>query len=103
MTITDDSELILINPVKVYDKRFIVDSAEVLIYVNGEKQNVKARIFEIDNSVKIVNGIQVVTVSSVIDKKTSALIPNLIVDCYIHTGKLSPLDYLVRVWQRIVN
>ncbi|HCY77984.1 MAG TPA: hypothetical protein DHV28_18925 [Ignavibacteriales bacterium] len=103
MTITDDSELILINPVKVNDKRYIIDSADVLIYANGVKQNVKARIFEIDNSVKIVNGIQVITVTSLIDGKTSELIPNLIVDCYIHTGKLSPLDYLIRVWQRIVN
>jgi hypothetical protein len=103
MTISDVSEYILINPVKVNDKRFISESAQVDIYANGRKQNVRAFIYEIDNSVKIVGGIQVVTVTSEVKGMSIDLIPNLIVDCYIQTGKLSPLEYLVRVWQRIVN
>jgi hypothetical protein len=103
MTISDVSEFILINPVKVNDKKFISDSAIIDIYAVGKRQNVKAYVIEIDNSVKIVNGIQVVTVTSVINGKGADIIPNLIVDCYIHTGKLSPFDYLVRVWQRMVN
>lgn len=103
MTISDVSEFILINPVKVDDKEFISDSAIIDIYAVGKKQNVSANVIEIDNSVKIVNGIQVVTVTSVVNGKGADLIPNLIVDSYIHTGKLSPLDYLIRVWQRIVN
>jgi hypothetical protein len=103
MTISDVSEFILINPVKVNDKKFISDSAIVDIYAVGKRQNVFANVIEIDNSVKIVNGIQVVTVTSVVNGKGVDIIPNLIVDCYIHTGKLSPLDYLDRVWQRMVN
>jgi hypothetical protein len=103
MTISDVSEFILINPVKVNDKKFISDSALIDIYAVGKKQNVNANVIEIDNSVKIVNGIQVVTVTSVVNGKGADIIPNLIVDCYIHTGRLSPLDYLVRVWQRMVN
>jgi hypothetical protein len=103
LTISDVSEFILINPVKVNDKKFISDSAVIDIYAVGKKQNVNTYVINIDNNVKIVNGIQVVTVTSVINGKGADIIPNLIVDCYIHTGKLSPIDYLVRVWQRIVN
>lgn len=103
MTISDVSDFILINPIKVNDKKFISDSALIDIYAVGKRQNVNASVIEIDNSVKIVNGIQVVTVTSIINGKGADIIPNLIVDCYIHTGKLSPLDYFVRVWQRMVN
>jgi hypothetical protein len=103
MTISDVSEFILINPVKVNDKKFISDSASIDIYAVGKKQNVIANVIEIDNSVEIVNGIQVVTVTSIVNGKGKDIIPNLVVDCYIHTGKLSPIDYLVRIWQRMVN
>lgn len=103
MTITDVSEYILVCPVKVNDKKFITDSAQVDIYANGNAQDVKAYIYEIDNSVKIVNGVQVVTVTSEIKGNSMDLIPHLIVDLYIQTGKLSPIEYLFRVWQRIVN
>jgi len=103
MTISDIAEFILINPVKVNDKKFISDSALIDIYAVGKKQNVIAYVIEIDNSVKIVNGIQVVTVTSIVNGKGVDIIPNLVVDCYIQAGKLSPLDYLVRVWQRMVN
>lgn len=103
MTISDASEFILINPVKVNDKKFISSSALIDIYAVGKKQNVNATVIEIDNNVKIINGIQVVTVTSVVNGKGVDIIPNLIVDCYIHTGKLSPIDYLIRVWQRMVN
>jgi hypothetical protein len=103
LTISDVSEFILINPVKVNDKKFISDSAVIDIYAVGKKQNVNTYVINIDYNVKIVNGIQVITVTSVVNGKGTDIIPNLIVDCYIHTGKLSPIDYLVRVWQRIVN
>lgn len=103
MLISDVSEFILICPVKVKDKKFIEDSAAVDIYISGNKIDVDANIIELDNTVNIVNGIQVVTVTTIINGKSTDLIPNLMVDCYIQTGKLSPIDYLIRVWQRIVN
>ena len=59
--------------------------------------------YEIGNTVQLVNGIQIVTVTSSVEGNSNQLIPSLIVDCYIETGKLSPLEYLERIWQRMVN
>ena len=103
LTISDKSEFILITPVKVGDKKFISDSAYINIYAPDKRQDMTATVIEIDNTVNILNGIQVVTVTSVINSKTKNILPNLFVDCYIHTGKLSPIDYLIRIWQRIIN
>ena len=103
MMIEDVSEFILICPIKVAEKKFISDSASIEIYALGKKQNVDVKIIELDNTVNILNGIQVITVTSGIKGKSSDLISNLMVDCYILTGKLSPVEYLMRVWQRIVN
>ncbi|MFZ1518675.1 MAG: hypothetical protein WAU11_07865 [Ignavibacteriaceae bacterium] len=103
MIISDVSEYVVLCPVKVKDKKYIQSSANVDIHANGTKQNVKSLVYEIDNSVQILNGIQVVTVTSTIKGESHQLIPSLIVDCYIETGKLSPLEYLERIWQRMVN
>lgn len=62
-----------------------------------------AKVYAIDKEIKIVNGLQVAAVSSQILGDLNLLTPSLIVDCYIHTGKLTPLEYLERIWQRMVN
>ncbi len=103
MIISDVSEFILLNPVKVSDKKYISDSAHVDVFMNQSRQNITANVYEIDNNVKIINGIQVVTITSKINGNSKDLYPSLMVDCYIHTGSLSPLQYLFRVWNRMVN
>ena len=103
MIISDVSEFVLLTPVKVNDKKYISDSAQVDVLINQTRQNITANVYEIDNNVKIINGIQVVTVTSKIDGNSQDLYPSLMVDCYIHTGSLSPLQYLFRVWNRMVN
>lgn len=103
LMISDVSEFMLISPVKIVDKQFITKSAKIDINAAGKKLSDTAYVLEIDNNIKIVNGIQVVTVTSIISGSSQYLVPNLIVDCYIQTGKLSPIDYLGRVWQRMVN
>lgn len=103
MIISDVSEFILLNPVKVNDKKYISDSAQVDVLINQSRQNITANVYEIDNNVKIINGIQVVTVTSKINGNSKDLYPSLMVDCYIHTGSLSPFQYLFRVWNRMVN
>jgi hypothetical protein len=103
LIISDISEFVLLCPVKVIDKKYIQTSANVDIHANGTKLDVKSFVYEIDNNVQLINGIQIVTVSSAIKGKCDQLIPSLIVDCYIETGKLSPLEYLERIWQRMVN
>jgi hypothetical protein len=102
MSITDNSEFVLICPVKINDIKFISDSARIKIKLNDKTVN--AQVYEKNNIVKIVNGIQVVTVSATIDKReNSNLTPSMIVDCYVDAGELSPVEYLVRIWQRMVN
>lgn len=82
--------------------KFISDSARIKIKLNDKTVN--AQVYEKNNIVKIVNGIQVVTVSATIDKReNSNLTPSMIVDCYVDAGELSPVEYLVRIWQRMVN
>lgn len=101
MSISDNSEFVLLCPVKVNDIKFISDSARVKIKLNDK--TVYAQVYEKNNIVKIVSGIQVVTISADVDKKEKNLTPSMIVDCYLDAGELSPLEYLIRIWQRMVN
>ena len=103
MVISDVSNHILLCPVKVNDKKFISDSALVEVIAIGRSQNITAHVYEIDNNVKIVNGLQVVMVTSEIDESNKDINPSIIVDCYIHTGSLTPLQFLFRLWNRMVN
>lgn len=103
MIISDISEFVLLCPVKVKDKKYLQTSANVDIHAHGTKQDVKSFVYEIGNDVQLVNGIQIVTVTSSVEGNSDQLIPSLIVDCFIETGKLSPLEYLERIWQRMVN
>ncbi len=103
MVISDISEYVLLCPVKINDKKFIRTTSSVEIYAYGNKQDVKSSVYEVDNNVQIINGIQILTVTASIEGKTDQFNPSLIVDCYIQTGKLSPLEYVERIWQRMVN
>lgn len=103
MIIMDVTEFVLICPVKVSDKKYISNNTSVDIYVDGEKQDVKTSVYEIDQDVKIINGLQMITVASKIEGLTDQLLPSLMVDCRIKTGELSPLEYIGRIWQRMVN
>jgi hypothetical protein len=101
MSISDNSEFVLLCPVKVSDIKFISDTARVKIKLNDK--TVYARIYEKTNAVKIVNGIQIVTISADVNKAVNDLTPYLMVDCYLDAGELTPFEYLVRIWQRMVN
>lgn len=101
MIVADDSKFILLCPVKVNDIKFIDDSA--LIEIETDIGNVEAILYEKDLSVKIVNGIQVVTIAAEVLNHEVRLSPDLIVDCFIDAGNLSPIEYIIRMWQRMVN
>lgn len=103
MIISDTSEFVLISPIRIQDKKFINPPQNVEIYINGMRQNINVKLVELDNNTQIVNGIQFVTAVSLIKDKTSEMIPGLMVDCFIHTGNLNPIEYVMRIWQRMVN
>lgn len=101
MIIADDSKYVLLCPIKVQDSKFISNTASIEIKTDDE--SVLAKVYEKDKNVKIVNGIQVVTLSADVYKNDIELSPDMIVDCYIDAGDLSPMEYIVRIWQRMVN
>jgi hypothetical protein len=101
LTITDNSEFILICPIKLSDSKFISDPAGIESTVNDEK--IYAQIYEKGKTVSVVNGIQVITLSANVLNDVKVLSPSVIVDCYVSAGKLSPLEYILRIWKRMVN
>jgi hypothetical protein len=103
IVISDTSEFVMISPIRIQDKKFIFPLQKVEIYINNIMQDVKANIIEVSSNVQILNGYQVVTALSAIESKSSDLMPGLLIDCYINTGSLTPLQYLQRIWQRMVN
>lgn len=103
LIISDTSKYALLIPIKVPDKKFISTNQKVDIYINGKYQNVNSNIIELDNNVSLLNGIQVLTALARIDNTNEDMIPGLLVDAYIHTDRLSPVKYLQRIWQRLVN
>lgn len=103
LVILDTTEFVLITPIKIQDKKFITSTQQVEIYFEKKKQNVNCSIIELDNKAQLLNGFQVITATSYIDGKTENLIPGLLVECYINTGGLTPLQYVERIWQRLVN
>lgn len=103
MTISDTSEFILISPIRIRDKKYVNPQQKIDIYLNGKKQNINANIAQLDNKTQIVQGTQIVTATSFIDGKTDEMISGLLADCYIYTGSLTPFNFLLRVWERMVN
>lgn len=103
MIISDTTEYILISPIRIQDKKFIKQHQKVDVFLNGKKQKIHAWVSGLDNNTKVIQGVQTVTAISFIQGKTEELIPNLMVDCYIYTGNLPPLDFLQRMWERMVN
>lgn len=101
MIVADDSKFVLLCPVRVQDLKFISDTA--LIEIKTDDENVFATVYEKNKSVKIVSGIQVITLNADVHKNDFSLSPEMIVDCYIDAGDLSPLEYIIRIWQRMVN
>lgn len=100
--ISDTTEFVIISPIKIQDKKFIFPLQKVEIYLNNVLQDVKAHIIEVSSKVQILNGYQVVTALTSIESKSSDLMPGLFIDCYINTGSLTPIQYLERIWQRII-
>lgn len=103
LTISDISEYIVLCPIKISDKKIVSDSASVDIKSNEFSEKISAQIYEIDRGIKVLNGQQVFTITAKINKNYKDISPSLIVDCYINTGSLTPLQYLSRVWKRMVN
>jgi hypothetical protein len=103
MIISDTSAFVLISPIRIPDKKLVAPQQKIDLYLNGKKQYIDAKIAELNYNTQIVNGIQIVTATSFISGKTSEMIPGLLADCYIHTGSLTPFNFLVRMWERMVN
>jgi len=101
LIIADVSKYVLLCPIKIQDSKFISDTAAIEVRTSDEI--VSAKVYEKDKSVKIVSGIQVITLSADVFNDKVKLAPDMIVDCYIDAGDLSPIEYLVRIWQRMVN
>jgi hypothetical protein len=103
MIISDTTEFVLISPIRIQDKKFVTPQQKIDIYLNGKKQSLNTKIAEINHNTQIVQGIQIVTATSFIDGKTNDMIPGLLADCYIYTGSLTPFNFLLRMWERMVN
>lgn len=103
LTISDLSKFLVICPVKINDRKLISDSALIEIRFKGFEKNLTASIYEIDNNIKILNGLQVFTVTAKINERSKNMTPSLMVDCYINTGRLTPIQFASRIWDRMVN
>jgi hypothetical protein len=103
LIISDTTEFVLISPIRVQDKKYINPQQKVDIYINDKRQNLSAKIIELDNIVQIVHGIQIITATAIIEGKTNEMIPGIMADCYVHTGSLTPFDYVMRMWLKMVN
>jgi hypothetical protein len=103
MIISDTTGYVLVSPIRIQDKKYLNPLQKIDIYLNGKRQNSTAWIASLDNNVKIIQGLQTITATSFIEGKTDDMIPGFIAECYIHTGNLTPFNFLRRVWERTVN
>ena len=96
--IADTSSLIVFVPVDISEKQFIQVGQPVTIkgvYANVEYHG---EVIGMDNSVRIFNRQPRIFISVMIDNENSAmpLMPNMIVDAWIHSDPVSLKSYLLR-------
>lgn len=103
MIISDTSDYIIICPVNIKDLKYIEKNTKVAVSFNGSNNYADAKVYDIGNNVTLLNGTQVVIVSAKIFNGQENIMPSLITDCYINAGSLTPLEYVKRTWNRLVN
>ena len=103
LIISDTSQFVVLSPIRVQDLKFVNPHQKVELYINNSNLGVTANIIEINNSVQVLNGFQVVTALSELNDRTQTIFPGLLIECYINTGSLSPFQYFLRTLQRFVN
>lgn len=104
LIIADDSEFILLYPVKVQERKYIATGQKVEVFLNNKHLALDVEIISIENKAHLMlDGTQVVIVTSYVNGYSNELIPGLMVDCYVNHGQSSPVEYLKRIWERLVN
>ncbi|NWF90704.1 MAG: hypothetical protein HXY50_14745 [Ignavibacteriaceae bacterium] len=103
LSVSDTSEFVFVSPIRINDHKFISKHQKIDIYIDGKKQNLNAEIIELNYQSQIVQGIQIITATSFIKGKTELMIPGMLAEAQIYTGDLSPLNFLLRTWERMVN
>ncbi|MBW6498892.1 MAG: HlyD family efflux transporter periplasmic adaptor subunit [Bacteroidales bacterium] len=101
LRIADDSAYIVVLPVEVYQLAFIQSGQKVILRPENRDAHALATIAAIGNTVQLINRRQHVFITAVLDERPLHLLPRMLIQAEIETGKITLREYAARLSRTI--
>lgn len=101
LRIADDSAYIVVLPVEIYQLAYLQTGQKVLLTPENREQPALATIATIGNTVQLINRRQHVFITAVLDKRPPHLLPRMLIQAEIKTGKITLREYAARLIRTI--
>jgi multidrug resistance efflux pump len=103
--VTDSEKYIIVIPVDVYNLPYISLGQKVYFSTVTDKRVIESVITNIDNSVQMLNGMQKVYITALLEPGDAiqSIYPNMIVDVTIPSEKITVRDFLARLINEVYN
>jgi hypothetical protein len=101
LRIADDSVLIVVLPVETYQLTYLQTGQKIMLTSKNRDIPVQATIAAIGNTVQLINRRQHVFITAVLDKRPPHLLPRMLIQTEINTGKITLREYTARLTRTI--
>ena len=101
LRLADDSVYLVVLPVEVYQLAYLEVGQEIRLIPENRGTPASARLAAIGNSAKLINRRQFVFITAVVNEPPPHLLPNMLIQVEIETGKISLREYVARLTRTI--
>ena len=92
---------VVVMLVKWKDRPYLAPNQDVQLNVSGLNSSPRGTLMQLGNSVRVLNGEQVLLAAALVKPNAEGLVPGLIARCSISCEPATPLEYLGRVVKSI--
>ncbi|GAB3647349.1 hypothetical protein GCM10028791_09190 [Echinicola sediminis] len=102
LNVYDNSSLMALAPVEIYDREFMELDQEVIIYTKSDRKILEGRVVKLDNVIQKLNNRQVFFVTAQINTDKPSYVGEL-TELEVVASEISTLEYLKRSFQKIIS
>lgn len=99
--IAEDSPYIVVFPVEVHQLAYVQPGQKVLLIPENRSQIAEATIVSLGNSVQLINRRQNVFVTATLDQNHAHILPGMLIQAKILTGRIGLVEYTSRITKAI--
>lgn len=101
LRIADDLVFLVVLPIEIYQLAYLQTGQKVLLTPENRGQPAFATIAAIGNTVQLISRRQHVFITAVIDERPAHLLPRMLIQAEIETGKITLREYAARLIRTI--